>query len=82
MCRRDRYPCEAGAVLGGASAAERETLVRVSRNLGIAFQITDDILDVEGDEKLVGKTLKKDKAQNKLNFVSKMCLRDRPDYAV
>lgn len=54
-----RYPCEAGAVLGGASAAERETLVRFSRNLGIAFQITDDILDVEGDEKLVGKTLKK-----------------------
>ena len=65
-----RYPCEAGAVLGGASAAERETLVRFSRNLGIAFQITDDILDVEGDEKLVGKTLKKDKAQHKLNFVS------------
>ena len=44
-----RYPCEAGAVLGGASAAERETLVRFSRNLG---------------------TLKKDKAQHKLNFVS------------
>ena len=65
-----RYPCEAGAVLGGASAAEHETLVRFSRNLGIAFQIIDDILDVEGDEKLVGKTLKKDKAQHKLNFVS------------
>ncbi len=65
-----RYPCEAGAVLGGASAAEREVLIRFSRNLGIAFQITDDILDVEGDEKLVGKTLKKDKAQHKMNFVS------------
>ncbi len=65
-----RYPCEAGAILGGASAVERETLVRFSRNLGIAFQITDDILDVEGDEALVGKTLKKDKAQHKMNFVS------------
>lgn len=65
-----RYPCEAGAILGGASATERETLHRFSRNLGIAFQITDDILDVEGDEKLVGKTLKKDKKQHKLNFVS------------
>lgn len=64
-----RYPCEAGAVLGNASPAEKELLVRFSRNLGIAFQITDDILDVIGDEKLVGKTLKKDKAQNKLNFV-------------
>lgn len=65
-----RYPCEAGAILGNATATERETLVRFSRNLGIAFQITDDILDVEGDEQLVGKTLKKDKAQHKLNFVS------------
>jgi farnesyl diphosphate synthase len=65
-----RYPCEAGAVLGKAKQKDRETLIKFSRNLGIAFQITDDILDVEGDEKLVGKTLKKDKAQHKLNFVS------------
>ncbi len=65
-----RYPCEAGAVLGNATTEEKESLIRFSRNLGIAFQITDDILDVEGDEKLVGKTLKKDKAQHKLNFVS------------
>lgn len=65
-----RYPCEAGAVLGNATEAERNTLIKFSRNLGIAFQITDDILDVVGDEKIVGKTLKKDKAQNKLNFVS------------
>lgn len=65
-----RYPCEAGAVLGKATASARDSLIRFSRNLGVAFQITDDILDVEGDEKLVGKTLKKDKAQHKLNFVS------------
>jgi farnesyl diphosphate synthase len=65
-----RYPCEAGAVLGNATADERNTLIKFSRNLGIAFQITDDILDVVGDEKVVGKTLKKDKAQAKLNFVS------------
>jgi farnesyl diphosphate synthase len=65
-----RYPCEAGAVLGNATADERNTLIKFSRNLGIAFQITDDILDVVGDEKIVGKTLKKDKAQAKLNFVS------------
>ena len=65
-----RYPCEAGAVLGNASKEEKATLIKFSRNLGIAFQITDDILDVEGDEKIVGKTLKKDKAQSKLNFVS------------
>lgn len=65
-----RYPCEAGAVLGNALPKEREMLIRFSRNIGIAFQITDDILDIKGDEALVGKTLKKDKAQHKLNFVS------------
>lgn len=65
-----RYPCEAGCILGNAKAEERALLIKYSRNIGIAFQITDDILDVEGDEQLVGKTLKKDKAQNKLNFVS------------
>lgn len=64
------YPCMAGAILGNASDKERETLIKFSRNLGIAFQITDDILDIIGDEKLMGKTLKKDIAQHKLNFVS------------
>jgi farnesyl diphosphate synthase len=65
-----RYPCEAGAVLGKATSEERNILIKFSRNIGIAFQITDDILDVEGDEKLMGKTLNKDKAQHKMNFVS------------
>ena len=49
---------------------EKEILIKFAKNIGLAFQITDDILDVIGDEKLVGKTLKKDKKQNKLNFVS------------
>lgn len=64
------YPCEAGAILGNATDKEKEILIKFSRNLGIAFQITDDILDITGDEKLMGKTLKKDVAQHKLNFVS------------
>lgn len=65
-----RYACEAGAVLGGASAAERQALVDYSRKIGIAFQIADDILDVEGEQALVGKTLNKDAAQGKVTFVS------------
>ena len=64
------YPCIAGAILGNASDEEYNHLVKYAKNIGLAFQITDDILDVLGDEKLVGKTLKKDDAQNKLNFVS------------
>lgn len=65
-----RYACEAGAVLGCANEKERAAIVEYSRKIGRSFQIVDDILDAVGDEKLVGKTLKKDKDQNKLTFVN------------
>ena len=65
-----RYACEAGAVLGQAPQNERQIIVAYSRKIGQAFQIADDILDKEGDPKLVGKTLHKDDSQNKFTFVS------------
>ena len=64
------YACAAGAIIGGADEKQRQILQNYSRKIGIAFQIADDILDAEGDPALVGKTLKKDKEQNKLTFVS------------
>ena len=64
-----RFACEAGAVLGKASAEEIAALTVYSRKIGVAFQIADDILDVEGDQQLVGKTLNKDAEQGKLTFV-------------
>lgn len=65
-----RYACEAGAVLGKADIEKRNVLISYSRKIGQAFQIADDILDREGDQKLVGKTLHKDDAQSKFTFVS------------
>lgn len=65
-----RYACEAGAVLGNASMEETQKLIEYSRAIGIAFQIADDILDVEGNQDLVGKRLQKDASQGKLTFVS------------
>ena len=65
-----RYACEAGAVLGKASPQQRQALIGYSRKIGIAFQIADDILDVEGEQELVGKTLNKDAAQGKVTFVT------------
>lgn len=65
-----RYACEAGAVLGMADIAKRNALISYSRKIGQAFQIADDILDREGDQKLVGKTLHKDDSQSKFTFVS------------
>ena len=65
-----KYACEAGAVIGKANKAQRDALCLYARKIGQTFQISDDILDATGDEKKVGKTLKKDEAQNKLTFVS------------
>ena len=65
-----RYACEAGAILGKAPLQMRQILVSYSRKIGQAFQIADDILDQEGNQELVGKTLHKDDSQNKFTFVS------------
>ena len=65
-----RYAVEAGAALGGADEEQTKALISYSRRIGIAFQIADDILDVTGDERTMGKTLHKDEKQNKLTFVS------------
>lgn len=64
-----RYACEAGAVLGNADEKNRKILIDYSRKIGQAFQISDDILDLEGNPELVGKTLHKDDKQNKFTFV-------------
>ena len=65
-----RFACEAGAVLGHADYPQRQAIIDYSRKIGIAFQIADDILDVEGEQALVGKTLNKDASQGKVTFVS------------
>lgn len=65
-----RYACESGAVLGNANEKEIEALINYARKIGIAFQIKDDILDVEGNPELVGKNLNKDSGLGKTTFVS------------
>ncbi len=64
------YACEAGAILGRANATQRQALATYARGIGIAFQIADDILDIEGEQELVGKTLNKDNTQGKVTFVT------------
>jgi len=51
-----RVACEAGAVLGGGTAEQVAALRRYGEHLGSAFQIHDDVLDVEGDPQLTGKS--------------------------
>jgi farnesyl diphosphate synthase len=65
-----RFGCLAGAILGEADPKQREALDRYGSVLGEAFQIADDLLDVEGDAATVGKATGKDAAVGKGTFVS------------
>jgi farnesyl diphosphate synthase len=65
-----RFGCEAGGILASASKPQREALERYGSAVGEAFQIADDLLDVEGDAALVGKQTGKDAAAGKATFVS------------
>lgn len=60
----------AGPILAQASAPERAALSEYARNLGLIFQITDDLLDFQGDATLVGKAVGKDAGAGKGTFVS------------
>ena len=62
--------CEAGAILGKASKNARNLLHAYAHDVGLAFQIADDLLDVEGDEEEIGKKIGKDEAAGKATFVS------------
>ncbi len=62
--------CEAGAILGKAPEAMRARLQRYAHDMGLAFQITDDLLDVEGTRTETGKGVKKDEAKGKATMVS------------
>ena len=64
------YACEAGAILGQAASKSREALRGYAHDLGLAFQIADDLLDVEGSVEEVGKAVNKDEDAGKATFVS------------
>ncbi|WP_114519866.1 polyprenyl synthetase family protein [Altererythrobacter sp. ZODW24] len=63
---------EMGAVLGKVAPEGRAHLRNYARDIGLAFQIADDLLDHEGDEDKAGKALRKDEGQGKQTFVSLM----------
>ncbi len=64
------FGCEAGALLGRAPEPQRHALQSYAHDLGLAFQIIDDVLDVEGDAEALGKPQGADAAANKTTFVS------------
>jgi len=67
-----RFGCIAGALLGQASAKEYQALDDYGKALGEAFQIADDLLDVEGDAAALGKPAGADAALGKTTFVTQL----------
>jgi farnesyl diphosphate synthase len=65
-----RFGCQAGAILGRASQADYQALDAYGRAFGEAFQIADDLLDVEGDAAALGKPAGQDAALGKATFVT------------
>ncbi len=59
---------EVGAILGGGDDHQIRALTRYGHHLGLAFQITDDLLDIEGDAQAMGKTPGSDAAKNKKTY--------------
>ena len=64
------FSVEAGAIMGRMPPEGRASLRGYARDVGLAFQIADDLLDEEGDEALAGKALHKDAAAGKATFLS------------
>ena len=67
-----RYGCIAGAILGQSSPKQYQALDDYGRALGEAFQIADDLLDVEGDAAALGKQTGQDAALGKTTFVTQL----------
>jgi farnesyl diphosphate synthase len=64
------FSCEAGAILGQAPGEDRDRLRAYARDMGLVFQITDDLLDVTSSVEKTGKAVGKDSEQGKATFVS------------
>jgi len=64
------FSCESGGILGKASPPQRAALSAYAHDMGLAFQIADDLLDVEGTEAETGKTVGRDAQAGKATFVS------------
>ena len=75
------FACEAGAIMGKASYDKRQILKDYARDIGLAFQITDDILDMEGDADAMGKAVRKDLDAHKATFISLLGLEKAKEQA-
>jgi len=70
-----------GAVLGGLNSTRISMLKSYAQNIGLAFQVADDILNVEGDPEIMGKAVGTDKIRHKATYPSLLGLEESKDFA-
>lgn len=70
-----------GALLGGADQRQRKLLTTYARKIGLAFQVTDDILNVEGDPELMGKSAGTDRLRKKSTYPSVLGIQASREFA-
>ena len=73
-----RVSLTAGAMLAGGTRAQIEILGRFGEDLGVAFQLRDDLLDLEGDPEKMGKAVKKDRQRGKATYPN-VVVRSEPE---
>ena len=70
-----------GAVLGGGNHQQIEVIERYAQNIGLAFQVADDILNVEGDPEMMGKAVGTDQLRGKSTYPSILGLKESKEFA-
>ena len=64
------FCCESIAIIKGANSTKRKKLKEIGMNIGLLFQIVDDLIDYKGDSKIVGKPTKSDEKKGKATLVN------------
>ena len=64
------FCCECAGIVKGQSLKKRKLLRKLGLDIGLLFQIADDLIDYKGDSKIVGKLTKKDKSKGKQTLVN------------
>lgn len=73
--------CEIGAILAGADSSMKRALREYGMNLGIAFQLADDLLDFTADDKVLGKAAGADLIEGKITLPLILLLKKKPNFA-
>jgi geranylgeranyl diphosphate synthase type II len=70
-----------GAELAGVNSSQIQMLERYAQNIGLAFQVTDDILNVEGDPEIMGKAVGTDEQRRKMTYPALLGLTQSKEFA-